>query len=242
MLKQLEIDEIIILAGGLGTRLRSEIGAIPKPLAPVCEKPFIVHLLDYLAHQQLKTVILSVGYKWEMIKNVIGDAYKGMKILYSVEKEPLGTGGAIKLALNQTKRKHVLACNGDTLFTINLNDLKKIHLENNSLCTLALKPIKNTDRYGSVQINEKQKIIGFTEKQFQDTALINGGIYCLNKSHFNKITPQKEFSFEKEFLEIHCNENLYGSVQNTYFIDIGIPKDFKQLNTDLKNKTIHELK
>lgn len=217
--------EAIILAGGLGTRLRSVISDVPKPMAPVNNKPFLEYILDYLNKQGIKKVILSVGYKWDIIENYFGNKYKNMEIVYNVEKERLGTGGAIKDSLKHVKSDGVYVLNGDTYFNI---DLKELKLDNDIKITLALREMKDFDRYGVVEITKDGYIQKFKEKAYYKKGLINGGIYLINKHIFDEFDLPKSFSFE-EFLEENFRTlKAKGKVFSGYFIDIGIPEDYEK--------------
>jgi len=229
-----QITEAIVLAGGLGTRLRSEIGEFPKSLAPINGEPFLNFLLRYLKKQGIESVVLSVGYKHELIEKEIGNTFEGMKIQYAVEDEPMGTGGGLKLALEKTKSDVVFVLNGDTYFDIDLRELEKTHFDKKSTCTLALKQLNNVERYGSVNLDENDKIIAFKEKQFRESSIINCGIYCINRGiliHYPVGTP---FSFEANYLEKNTPaKNVYGKIFENYFIDIGVPEDYKKFETDM---------
>ncbi len=225
--------EAIILAGGLGTRLKGIIEDIPKPMAPINNQPFLQYLLNYLHNEGIEKVILSVGYKHHVISDYFGQVYKGMNLEYAIEDEPLGTGGAIALALQKSTQKNVFILNGDTLFPISLNNLYKFHIETGSEITLALKEIVNANRFGSVSLNEDKVITSFTEKSSAKNTSINGGIYVLNKEKFNLRSFSDKFSFEKDYLEKivfeHC---ISGVVFNKYFIDIGIPETYQKAQMD----------
>lgn len=229
------INEAIILAGGLGTRLRSVVSDSPKCMAIVNGKPFLQYVIDYLFSQNIIHVILSIGYKSEQIIKFVNHHYANKNIEFVIEEEPLGTGAAIKLALVKTISKNVFILNGDTFFKINFKKLEDVHFLNTSTCTLALKPMKNFERYGVVELDKNSKIISFKEKQFYKTGFINAGVYILNKEIFLKQQFPEKFSFEKEFLEKNNNKMpFYGCTQNEYFIDIGIPEDFQKAQTDFK--------
>jgi D-glycero-alpha-D-manno-heptose 1-phosphate guanylyltransferase len=230
------IKQAIILAGGLGTRLRSVVSELPKCMAPVAGNPFLHYVIAHLQQEGINSFIFSVGYKSESIISFIKDNYSNIDFQFSIEEEPLGTGGAIKLALEKTSEKNVLVCNGDTLFKINVEQLNNFHLQHNSDCTLSLKPMNNFDRYGVVELNNDSLVISFKEKQFYNKGLINGGVYALNIENFlNKNLPDK-FSFEKDYLEKFVNEEkMYGLVQDEYFIDIGIPEDYERAKIELLN-------
>jgi len=216
--------EAIILAGGLGTRLQSVVSSVPKPMAPINNKPFLEYILEYLNNQNIKRVILSVGYKWEVIKDYFGNKYKNIELIYNIEKEQLGTGGAIKDSLKYVENDKVYVLNGDTFFDI---DLSSMELKDN-LIEIALKEMKNFDRYGVVEIDENGYIQNFKEKAYYKEGLINGGIYLLSREVFNSFDLPKKFSFEW-FLENNFkNLKAKGKIFNSYFIDIGIPEDYKK--------------
>ena len=193
--------EAIILAGGLGTRLRNVVPDLPKCMANVAGKPFISFVIDSLRTQGIEHFIFSLGYKSGIIENYLKDHYPTLEYVTVVEKEPLGTGGAIRLACTKAKTENVLVANGDTLFRIQLREMDQLHHANRSECTLALKPMQGFDRYGAVEITSDGLIKAFNEKKFYEHGLINGGIYILNKNAFlEKVYPEK-FSFEKDYLE-----------------------------------------
>ena len=229
------IQEVIILAGGLGTRLRSKVTELPKSMAPINGIPFLQYQLNYLSKYEFKTVYLAVGYLSNVITDFFGDNYKGIDIVYSFEKEPLGTGGAISQALAETKTEEVLILNGDTMFQVDLNDFYKSHKENKADFSMALKPLENFERYGVVQLNPANQVIGFEEKQFQESGIINGGVYILNKSKLISYSFPKKYSFEREFLESKFRDlHFNGFVSEGYFLDIGIPDDYDQAQEDFK--------
>lgn len=240
--KSVDIKEAIVLAGGLGTRLRSEIGTLPKPLASVNGKPFLQILLNYLKLNGIDRVILAVGYKWEMIEAQFGNVYNGIEIVYSVENEPLGTGGALKLALAQVKSDCVFVFNGDTLFSIPLLDLAQAHLQKDVECTLALNYLEKNVRHGNVLLNEENFIQQFIEKGEAGAGFINGGIYLLKKTALSRFMANTPFSFELDYLTKHADEKtLLGIPFDAYFKDIGIPEDYHQFERDLKNKEFRNL-
>lgn len=216
-------QEAIVLCGGLGTRLRSVISDVPKPMAPIKNKPFLAFVLEYLKKQNISRVVLAVSYKYEIIQEYFGNSYLGMQILYSIEKEPLGTGGAILEALNLINSDSCYVLNGDTFFDVNLDRLK---LDNSDIC-VALKPMKNFDRYGSVDIDNNSYISAFNEKRFTSNGLINGGVYLIKKNIFNSFNLPNKFSFEEFFQENFLIFNAKATIFDDYFIDIGIPQDYK---------------
>lgn len=234
------IKEAIILAGGLGTRLQSVISDVPKCMAPVAEKPFLHYVIEFLQKRGIQHLIFSVGYMHEMIEEYLAESYSQLNYTISLENEPLGTGGAIKLAGNKSLQKNILICNGDTLFKVDISLLSKLHLDANAACTLSLKPMHFFDRYGAVELNEDYSVKSFKEKQFYKSGLINGGLYALNIEEFLKENLPEKFSFEKDYLENNVKSRnqkskLYGIIQDGYFIDIGIPEDYERAQIELSN-------
>ncbi len=227
-----EADTAIVLAGGLGTRLRSVIADLPKPMAPVNGKPFLHYIFLYLAKHKISRVILSVGYKANAIESFFGNTYMGIEVIYSYEEEPLGTGGGIKKAFEYAG-ENAYVLNGDTFFDITLSELKLFALEHNSDIALALKPMKDFDRYGTVEL-KGNCVVSFKEKNFRKEGSINGGVYFLKKSIFSAVNEAK-FSFEKDVLEKQVADGkIFGKEFENYFIDIGIPEDYERAQTDFK--------
>lgn len=228
------ITEAIILAGGLGTRLRTAVPDLPKCMAPVAGRPFLSYVIDYYSTQGIQEFIFSLGYMHETIEAYLDDHYSLVDRKYVIEEEPLGTGGAIKLACEHSSTKNILVLNGDTLFKINLAELSALHQLKASECTLSLKPMTNFDRYGVVELNADQSVKHFHEKKFYPAGTINGGVYALDKERFIKKDFPEKFSFEKDYLEKEYKKgNLFGIVQEGYFIDIGIPEDFERAQGEL---------
>lgn len=233
------ITEAVVLAGGLGTRLRAAVPDLPKCMAPVAGRPFLSYVIDALRLQGIERFVFSLGYKAEAIENFLKESYPALPYTTIVEEEPLGTGGAIQFALSKCEAENVLVANGDTLFKIDLWAFEKVHIDNNSECTLALKPMQHFDRYGVVEV-ENNLILSFKEKQFYKEGLINGGVYVLNKHRFLQRKLPEKFSFETDYLRAFAPEKpFYGSVQNGYFIDIGIPEDYAQAQKDFQKPILN---
>ncbi|WP_206810458.1 nucleotidyltransferase family protein [Paradesulfitobacterium ferrireducens] len=224
--------EAIILAGGLGTRLRSVISELPKPMAPVGGKPFLAYLLQYLGRERVDKVILATGYLHEKVKDYFQHSYLGIEIDYSREIEPLGTGGAIQKALAKVEEKKVVVLNGDTYFDVNIVDLVQKHSALQADVTLALKTLTDYDRYGNV-LTQEDKIIGFASKGLRTSGTINGGIYVLQRNLFKRFQLPQKFGFE-DFLMNYVNElALAAVVSDAYFIDIGVPEDYRKAQNEL---------
>lgn len=226
--------QAIILAGGLGTRLRSVVSELPKCMAPVAGWPFLFYVINYLRLQGIEHFIFSLGYKHEAIQQYLAEEFSTLSYQCSIEDEPLGTGGAIRLACGLVSAKNVLVANGDTLFKIDAQRAFDFHQQQQAECTLALKPMQHFDRYGVVELDQNNKVSQFREKQFYENGLINGGVYVLNVTAFLEKNFPPVFSFEKDYLEqYHSTESIAGLVQDSYFIDIGIPEDFERAQTEL---------
>ncbi|MCJ7446989.1 MAG: nucleotidyltransferase family protein [Bacteroidales bacterium] len=227
--------EAIILAGGMGTRLREVITDVPKPMAPVNGKPFLYYLFKWIKQYPVDKLVLSAGYKSERIVEYFGNSIFNIPLEYVVEGKPLGTGGAVKYALQKTKGRNILILNGDTYFPINLNKFLSFHNKNNSLFTVALKRMRDFDRYGTVECTGN-KILKFNEKRFCKDGLINGGIYLVNRQFIESRKLPSVFSLEKEILEQEAGTSLLkGLVFDELFIDIGIPEDYNRAELMMKN-------
>lgn len=231
------IREAIILAGGFGTRLRSVVSDVPKPLAPVNGEPFLHYVLQHVRSHGIQHCILSVGYMGDKIESHFGNEYLGMTIDYAHEKEPLGTGGGIRLAMEQCKDAHVMAMNGDTLFKVPLRDLFEFHLSSSADATLALRKVEDGTRYGTIALDGK-RISAFREKSPEHTGeqLINGGVYAMRRKTFMQHTPEKQaFSIENDYFGKYSdNLLLHGFPTDAYFIDIGIPEDYARAQAEFK--------
>ena len=229
------MKEAIILAGGFGTRLRSVVSDLPKCMAPVAGRPFLFYVINYLQSQGVEKFIFSLGYKHEAIEEYLQERFPAISYQTVIEEEPLGTGGAARLACKKATERNVLLANGDTMFKVNIHKLAALHNQNGSACTLALKPMKDFDRYGVVELNNDASIKDFKEKKFYESGYINGGLYAIDTGQFLKEDFPEKFSFEKDYLEKSVgngNIKMYGSVQDEYFIDIGIPEDFNRSQSE----------
>ncbi len=225
--------DVIILAGGFGTRLKSIIKDIPKPMASIAGKPFLEWLINYLSGFNPNKIILGTGYKHEIIETHFGKQFKNIPVVYSIETDPLGTGGAIKKAFDLVETKNCLVLNGDTFFKINHSAFLDFHLSAKSVFSLALKPVKNPSRYGTVEVMGNS-IKKFNEKKPDLTeGLINTGVYLMSKELFKHFPEKDNFSIETDFMELKTGEiDMKGFICDDYFIDIGIPDDYKRANHD----------
>lgn len=225
--------EVIVLAGGLGTRLRSVVEDVPKCMAPVAGKPFLAHILQYLESQFADHVILSLGYKYETVIDWLRGKAFTFKVSWVIEKEPLGTGGGLQLAMGKARSSRVFVLNGDTFFPVDLRSMQPVMTEGTPIVA-ALKPMTYFDRYGTVIIDENQSIMSFHEKKPCEEGLINGGVYYINNELLQLEQHRPPFSFEQQVLE--TTPNLKALVQDITFIDIGIPEDFEKAQTLLADR------
>lgn len=218
----------IILAGGFGTRLRSVIGEYPKPMAPVGDRPFLEYILDWLIASGVREVTLAVAYRWKIIADHFGDRYKGITINYSIEKSPLGTGGALKLALERVKSgEQIAVVNGDTYFPCDLTSLLNYHRSHSSILTVATFATSDSSRFGSVTVDRSGTIKSFKEKSTRGEAVINSGVYICD-GRLEEVLPLGASSFE-DFMELNCVNHEVKALQmsSNFFIDIGVPKDYE---------------
>ncbi len=226
--------QAIILAGGFGTRLKSVIDDLPKPMAPISNKPFLAYLLDYLQVSGVDEVVLSLHYHSEKIQQYFNDQYQKITIEYLIEEEPLGTGGAIKYVFDKIEiKKPVFILNGDTFIKLNYQAMFDQFQQTQSQFSMALRSVENCSRYGKVII-EKQKVIQFQEKGIASPGYINAGVYLINPEWFSQFQLPKKFSFENEFLFPFLHQvKPTAFIAEDYFIDIGIPEDYARAQIEL---------
>lgn len=232
------LKEAIILAGGFGTRLQSVVNDVPKPMAPINHEPFLNYVFDYLKYYKIEHVVLSTGYLADKIVEYYKTEYKGIKISYAKEETPLGTGGGIRLAMSKCKTNDVLVLNGDSFFDVDINTHYKNHISKQADCTLALRKVDDAARYGTIVLGSENIIETFKEKDnIAQAGLINGGVYILNREiYLNNTEEVVPFSIEKDFYEKKIKElRIFGFEYDGYFIDIGIPEDYKKAQIDFKN-------
>ena len=227
----------VFLAGGRGTRLQSVVSDRPKPLADINGKPFLYYLLAYnLKYNLIDKIILSIGYKKEMISDYFGTSFQGIPIVYSLEEEPLGTGGAILNSLKYSDSNEILVFNGDSFFELDLNQFVYQSRQRNRPFSIALSEMENFDRYGSVDFDENY-IIKFQEKKFMTKGFINTGIYLLEKNIFKNYSLGSVFSIESDFLQNFTKEiGISYFIQKAFFVDIGIPEDYYKFIDYIKGK------
>lgn len=219
----------VILAGGQGTRLKSVIHDTPKPMAPVQGRPFLEFLVSWLVSLGIHDIILSVGYLYEKITNHFGDGRNFQaSITYCVEHEPLGTGGAVREALLMADSDDVLVMNGDTFVAADIGALIAFHKFHQTIATMAVIPLADASRYGSVNVSSAGLVTAFSEKENSSSGLINSGIYIFNNKVRDLIPPGRA-SLEADVLPTLATAGrLAALIQDVPFIDIGVPSAYRE--------------
>lgn len=226
------IEEAIVLAGGLGTRLRSVVSDVPKAMAPVAGQPFLAYLLQYLEAQGIARVILAVGYRSEAIRGFFGSRYQGLKLLYSVEDEPLGTGGGLQRALPYVDGAFAFVLNGDTFLRLNYPAMAQtLQDREDARLVVALRQVPDASRYGAAVV-VGGRIAGFAARGIAGPGLINAGSYLVARDIFERYPMPAKFSWEADFLEARASEIRPMAFEcDAPFIDIGIPEALAEAQT-----------
>lgn len=224
--------EAIVLAGGFGTRLRHVLPDIPKPMAPICGRPFLEILLGSLARKGFERAVLSLGHMADNISAHFGESFAGMQLVYVVEAQPLGTGGAIRKAMAQCHADHVYVFNGDTFLDVEADDMEQ-HWQRNHHPIIVGREVGDTVRYGRL-LAANGRVIGFTEKGAAGPGLINAGCYVFNKGQLDAFPLDEPFSLETAYLARAVTlEQFDVFVTQGQFIDIGVPEDYERAQTEL---------
>jgi NDP-sugar pyrophosphorylase family protein len=218
----------VLLVGGLGTRLRSAVSSLPKALASVGDRPFLELLVRQLARQGISQLVMCTGYLAEQIEKTLGDGNNfGVKIEYSKETVPLGTAGALKLAQRYIQyESEFLVLNGDSFLQIDFGELISFHRKHDSLATIAVVPVQNASRYGTVQVEADDRVLGFAEKTGDNApGIINAGVYVFGSAIFAQI-PEGPASLERDVFPNLLELGVHAFEQRRLFIDIGTPNDY----------------
>jgi histidinol-phosphate phosphatase family protein len=218
---------VAVLAGGLGTRLRTVIADRPKVLAEIHGRPFLAYLLDQLSLAGCRRVVLCTGYLGDQIVHRFGNRHRRLQICYSQEQEPLGTGGALRLALESLDSDPVFILNGDSYCDIDFKAFLTLHCQRQATGSMALARVKRSDRYGLVKLDEADRIIEFSEKKDRGEGWINAGIYCLSHEVLRSIPDGGSISLERDIFPQWVGHSLYGYRSSAPFLDIGTPEDFE---------------
>ena len=225
---QLPADlSVAILAGGFGTRLRSAVADRPKVLAEVAGKPFLAWWLDRLEEQGARHVVFCTGYLADQVKSCFGSRYGRMELGYSVEPEPLGTGGSLRHALGQLRSEHVLVLNGDSFCEVDLVAFWMRHLARGTAASMVLTEVENTQRFGRVTLQPDWRITQFEEKGGNPApGWINAGIYLLQRELLTVLPENQPLSLERDLLPGWLSAGVTGFAGSGRFIDIGTPKTY----------------
>lgn len=221
--------EAIILAGGLGTRLRAAVPDLPKPMAPVSGRPFLEHQFDYWVNQGVSRFILSVGYRHDAISAHFGAAYRGIPVVYAIESRPLGTGGGLMLAMRSLSATGpFLVLNGDTYFEVALGALREFHAEHEADITLSLFRTQQQGRYTGLGIGAAGEVVSLNAGE--KGGLANGGVYLVERRLLDREPGPADarVSFEEDILPsaLRSGKRMFGLEFSGRFIDIGVPEDY----------------
>ena len=221
--------EAVVLAGGFGTRLRSVVSEVPKPMAPVGGRPFLELLLDYWIRQGVRRFVLSIGYLAEKISAHFGPAWRGAEIAYAREVEPLGTGGGLLLAAAEARGEDLLVLNGDTFFAVDLPGFADFHRAHRADCTFSLFRSTDPKRYLGLAVEPDGRVRGMEAVQ---GGLANGGVYLFRRAALAALPWRagERASLETDILPhgLRGGWRVYGRECTAMFIDIGVPDDYRR--------------
>ena len=226
--------DVVILAGGLGTRLQNILPNQQKVIAEVSGKPFLIYLLEWIQSYQVQRLILALGYHSRQVLQTLQthqNKLKDIEIIPSIETQSLGTAGALRYAFSHLKTEHILVLNGDSFIRVDLPKLFKTHHKYQSYLTLGLAKVSDVSRYGEVKTNQDGLVINFSEKSVENTysGKINAGVYLFRRSTIENIPQGKVISLEKEIFPQLVNEQKVMSITfEEKFIDIGTPSSYQQ--------------
>jgi NDP-sugar pyrophosphorylase family protein len=219
----------LILAGGLGTRLRGVLADLPKVLAPVLGRPFLSHLLDALDAAGVRQVTLCTGYMAEKVEHAFGQKHKRLTLRYSREKQPLGTGGALRQAAASQAGDCFLAMNGDSYVACDLAAFHAWHRQHDFAASLVLTRVNDAARFGTVEADENGVIHGFHEKQGRaKPGWINAGVYLLSRDLLLSLPAQDVVSIERDGFPAWLTRQLGGFRVEAPFLDIGTPESLAE--------------
>ena len=217
----------VILAGGLGTRLRPILPNRPKVLAEVSGRPFLSYIFEQLISAGVRKVVLCTGHRAQMILELFGSTYKSLDLKYSTEDRPLGTAGALRLALPYLSSEYVLVMNGDSFINVKFAGYIDWFVKNKCSASMLLAFVSDTRRFGKVLVDESGRVISFKEKGSDSSSgWINAGAYLIKKSLIETIPEETPFSLERDFFPKLVEQGLCGFKFEGDFIDIGTPKTF----------------
>jgi NDP-sugar pyrophosphorylase family protein len=230
MVGQLEDVTATVLAGGLGTRLRSRIADRPKVLAPIHGRPYLAYLLEQLAEAGVREVVLLTGYRAEQVRSAFGTTYAGLRLTYSVERSPLGTAGALRQALPYLRSSTILVLNGDSYCAAPMADFLTFHHRQSADFGLVLTPVEDASRYGRVRVGRDGRVLRFEEKSAASgSGWVNAGIYLVNRSLIEEVPPDAPMSLERDLFPAWVHgKRCFGFACRARFLDIGTPESYAE--------------
>lgn len=232
------IDCAVILAGGLGTRLRSIVSDRPKVMSLVSGRPFLTYLLDQLVESGIRRVVLCTGYMGDMIRKEFGVGYRGMDLVYSAEDSPLGTGGALRNAVGLLSGDMLLIMNGDSFCRCKIEEFISSQAASGAGAGMVLAQVEDVARFGAVLTNDKSHVASFIEKGGQTgPGWINAGIYLIPVKMIQELSPNRQISLERELLPALIAKSLYGYHCTGSFIDIGVPVEYQRSQIFFSDQT-----
>lgn len=230
----MKYTEMIILAGGLGTRIQPVLGDTPKCLAPIGAHPFLYYLVRYFQRQGIEKFIFSLGHGHHEIAGYLNQFPEPLNYVVSRETSPLGTGGAVFSALPLTSHPAVWVANGDSFLAAAFDPMAAFFDMCGADCVMALTEVEDAARYGSVRFDAGYRVTGFSEKGASGKGWINAGVYLLNKRLFLAKNWPEKFSFEQDYLKACCPQaRFFGYRYRNYFVDIGVPEDLQNAQREL---------
>jgi D-glycero-alpha-D-manno-heptose 1-phosphate guanylyltransferase len=239
--------QALVLCGGLGKRLRPAVPELPKCLAPVGDRPFLEYVLLQLRAAGIRKITLCVGYRSQQVAEYFeaGDRW-GMSLSYSLEKEALGTGGAVKKAESFVRRDQFLVLNGDSILDVDFEKMAEFHMSRGALATLALARVASSERYGNVRTDESGRVTKFSEKEsrastsiaiLEDSGRINGGVYIFDRRILDEIpSAPPPVSLEADVFPRLIGSHVFGYPSDGYFVDIGVPEDYARAQRELPRR------
>ncbi len=227
------LRESLILAGGLGTRLRAVVSDRPKPMAEVAGRPFITFLFDQLLRFGVERAVICVGHLGEYVPAILGSRYNDLELVYSFEQTPLGTGGALRNAAKLVTEPRILALNGDSFCNVDLQALEEVHARTGAAMTLAVLERSDRRRAGAISLDESGRVVAFESRPTTSgPGLINAGVYVLNSQVIDLIPSERKVSLEEEVFPLLVERReLYAFHTDGRFIDIGVPASYQQAQT-----------
>lgn len=234
-----DVDEALILAGGKGTRIQHLLGNLPKPMVDVAGRPFIERVVLLLKDQGIRRIILSTGYRGEIIEKHFGNGKKwNMDVDYSCDPFPLGTGGAVRHALGKTLSDRFLVLNGDSYCRFDLDRLEDAHKKSAAHVTIWLSKMEDCRRYGSVEIDSEGAVREFLEKPAErHSGLVNAGIYLVERTAAETIPEGIPTSIERDFFPRLVGQGLFAVAGDHPLLDIGTPETFAEAGRRMTSKT-----